>query len=351
MCIQYEDLAYSAALSFATVGANNGHNGTSGVPFLNKPGVIEDFAYRSIHTGVAIGKTLTSSFYGSPHTTSFYLGCSTGGRQGLKSVQDFPEDFDGVVAGALAADFNHLLSWSGHFYAITGNSSASRFVSPEKWVTLIHPDVIAQCDGIDGVEDGIIEDPNLYFCVMKRKRREDCITEEQAEMIREVYKPFFIQRKLAFPRPQPGGENIPIMYTGELFGYTSDWFRYVIYNDSSYDVTTLGEEDWALAEQRNPFNIATWNGNISSFRDRQGKLIAYHGQADGIITSANSERYYEHVSSTMGLDPSQLNEFWRFFRISGMEHCSGGVGAWTDLGRSWRRGWKWRQCYGFGVEP
>ncbi|KAF5336743.1 hypothetical protein D9758_016283 [Tetrapyrgos nigripes] len=160
-CIQYEDLAYSAALSFATVGANNGHNGTSGVPFLNKPGVIEDFAYRSIHTGVAIGKTLTSSFYGSltprlsisdvvPVSGSKFftlfkpITSRIGGRQGLKSVQDFPEDFDGVVAGALAADFNHLLSWSGHFYAITGNSSASRF-----------------CDGIDGVEDGIIEDPNL----------------------------------------------------------------------------------------------------------------------------------------------------------------------------------------------
>ncbi|THU90666.1 tannase-domain-containing protein [Dendrothele bispora CBS 962.96] len=118
-CIQYEDMAYASALGFATVGANNGHNGTSGRPFLNNSEVVEDFAL------------------------SYYLGCSSGDRQGLKSVQDFPENFDGVVAGAPAADFNHLLDWSGHFFGITGNSSASTFLPTDQWINLIHLDVLA----------------------------------------------------------------------------------------------------------------------------------------------------------------------------------------------------------------
>ncbi|KAK7464265.1 hypothetical protein VKT23_006430 [Stygiomarasmius scandens] len=338
-CIQYEDLAYASALGFATVGANNGHNGTSGEAFLNHPGVIEDFAYRSIHTGVVVGKSLTETFYGSPHDKSYYLGCSTGGRQGLKSVQDFPEDFDGVVAGAPAADFNHLLDWSGHFFEITGNTSAPTFLAAERWVDLVHPDVLSQCDEIDGVKDGIIEDPNLCnydpsdLVCAEGNQTDACITEIQAETIRKAYEPFFIEGKLAYPRIQPGSEDVPVFYTGAPFIYTADWFRYVVYSDPSFDVTTLSEKDWALAQELDPFNISTWKGDISAFRDRQGKLLTYHGQADGLISSKNSERYYDRVSDIMGQESTQLDEFWRFFRISGMGHCSGGVGAW-EIGQT-----------------
>ena len=82
-CVGYDDLAYANSYRFAAVGANNGHNGTSGEPFLNAPGVVEDFAYRSVHTGVVVGKQLTEQFYASPINHSYYLGCSTGGRQGM----------------------------------------------------------------------------------------------------------------------------------------------------------------------------------------------------------------------------------------------------------------------------
>jgi feruloyl esterase len=99
-CIQYPDLAYTAALGFATVGANNGHNGTSGYAFYNNLDVVHDFVDRSLHTGVVVGKEITKQYYGNAHKKSYYLGCSTGGRQGFKAVQSYPNDFDGVVAGA-----------------------------------------------------------------------------------------------------------------------------------------------------------------------------------------------------------------------------------------------------------
>jgi hypothetical protein len=126
------------------------------------------------------------------------------------------------------------LAWSGHFYNITGNASSLQFLNPALWVTLVHPDVMAQCDGIDGVKDGIIEDPNLCDydpsrLVCNGTQTTNCITEKQAQMIREVFLPFYIHGKLAFPRMQPGAEDLPIMYTGQPFVFPAvSQFRFFI---------------------------------------------------------------------------------------------------------------------------
>lgn len=107
-----------------------------------------------------VGKQISETFYGRTHTNSYYLGCSTGGRQGLKLVQDFPDDIDGVVAGAPAASFSNLTSWSGYFYTVTGPVNSSTFIPAALW-RVIHDDILRQCDGLDGYVDGILEDPNL----------------------------------------------------------------------------------------------------------------------------------------------------------------------------------------------
>ncbi len=117
-CIQYEDIAYGTQYGFATVGANNGHNGTSGNAFYKSAEVVKDFSWRSVHTGVVVGKAITQTYCQDDYTKSYYLGCSTGGRQGFKEVQKFPHDFDGVVVGAPAVGFNNLSSWSGSFYLV-----------------------------------------------------------------------------------------------------------------------------------------------------------------------------------------------------------------------------------------
>jgi hypothetical protein len=127
-----------------------------------------------------------------------------------------------------------------------------------------------------------------------------------------------------------GTENIAafIYYNGQPFPYTQDWYRYAIFNDPDWSAADLTLEDAAYAHKKNPFNIETWNGDLSGFQNKGGKILHYHGQTDGVITSDNSPRYYNHVSNTMQLRSSELDEFYRFFRVSGMNHCSGGVGAW-----------------------
>jgi len=333
-CIQYEDLDYAASLGFASVGTNNGHEGMTGESFLNNSGVIEDFAYRAVHTGVVFGKQVSETFYGKTHSKSYYLGCSTGGRQGFKAVQSFPNDFDGVVAGAPAFSFNNLTSWSSGFLPLTGSPESATFVPLDMW-PIIHQDVLAQCDMLDGVADGILESPDLCHydpagLLCTSDRNTTCLTAAQVQTVRKSYAPLLsADGSLIYPRLQPGAEGTEApftLFTGRAFG-ASDWFKYAVLNDSSWDPSTLSLADMRLSAHLNLADIETWNGDLSAFKAAGGKLLHYHGLVDGVITSENSPRYYEHVSTTMQQAPAQLDDFYRFFRISGMAHCGGGPGA------------------------
>ncbi|KIK51775.1 hypothetical protein GYMLUDRAFT_50335 [Collybiopsis luxurians FD-317 M1] len=192
--------------------------------------------------------------------------------------------------------------------------------------SLIHDNILEQCDTIDEVADGIIEDPNLCDYMPKElicsssSNSSGCLTPAQAGAVREVFSPMYdTHGKLMFPRQQPGSENPDLI--------SLDWFHFVVFNPS-FDVNTLNLKDYQIAEDLNPFNVATFNGNLSPFQSRGGKVIAYHGQADMLISPANTEFYYQHIARTMGLPPSEINKFLRFFCISGMSHCSTGPGAW-----------------------
>jgi feruloyl esterase len=232
-CIGYADLAYTSALGFAAVGTNNGHDGTSGEPFFNNPDVVEDFAYRALHTGVVVGKEIAETYYGKAHEKSYYLGCSTGGRQGFKSAQDFPDDFDGIVAGAPALAFNNLTSWSGHFYPITGPPNSSTFVTSAQWIG-VHIDVLKQCDALDGFADGILEDPlrcqydpSGLVCP-EGTNSTVCLTPTQVETVKAVFSPLVNDDgDLVYPRLQPGAEIVAAftLFNGVPFSYTADWFK------------------------------------------------------------------------------------------------------------------------------
>ena len=293
----------------------------------------------SIHTNVVLGKEIAQQFYGKHHKKSYYLGCSTGGRQGFKSAQMYPGDFDGIVAGAPALQFNNLSSWSGNFYKLTGDVNSTSFIPFPLW-DVIHADILRQCDGIDGAVDGIIEDPMLcnyrpetLICGAKNTTvGVNCLTPAQVETVRGIFSPLYGNGgALVYPAMQPGSEANGaqyIYYNGQPFPYTADWYRYAVYNNPNWDPATLGPDDYDNAARINPGNISTWEGNLSAYENRGGKILHYHGQADPIITSLNSPRYYDFVSRTMGIPSSSLDDFYRFFRISGMGHCSGGAGAW-----------------------
>ena len=108
-----------------------------------------------------------------------------------------------------------------------------------------------------------------------------------------------------------------------------DWFQHVVYNDSTWDGKTFSLQDTDTALKQDPFNVETWKGDLSAFSSRGGKLLTYHGHQDWVISSQISKLYYAHVARTMGKPPSELDEFYRLFFVSGMDHCREGDGAWA----------------------
>ncbi|KAL8401160.1 hypothetical protein RB596_008088 [Gaeumannomyces avenae] len=319
-CIKYEDLAYGAAHGFAVVGTNNGHNGTTGVEFLNNPDVIEDFAYRALHTGTSAAKSLVEAFYGTAPARSYYIGCSLGGRMGISAAERFPDDYDGIVAGAPAVDFNNLYGSRANFFTITGAPGSPDYIPIDTWTSVIHPEVLRQCDGIDGVVDGIIEvpskchfDPSVLLCAGQY----GCLSAAQVKQVQQIYAPYtYPDGSLIFPRMNPGMELRAVdgLLAGKPFSPSVEWFRYAVLNNPNWDPATYTVDDVGLAEQLQP-SIKTYPQTLP-FR---GKLLVYHGGQDQQITSFNTERFW---------DMADLGDA-RFFRISGMDHCGGGPGAWV----------------------
>ena len=175
-----------------------------------------------------VGKKLTDIFYHTRHNKSYYLGCSLGGRQGIKAAEMFPDDFDGIVAGSPALDFNNLVSWRASFFPITGPSNSSEFIAASTWTNLIHNEILNQCDSLDGVIDGIIEDPNLCnftpdTLMCNNNTLPSCLTPVQVEMVRKIFSPLYGEDgKLIYPAMQPGSEGMAVnkLYAGKPFSYS-----------------------------------------------------------------------------------------------------------------------------------
>lgn len=335
-CIKYNDLSYGSKYGFATIGTNNGHDGNQGESFYNTPGVWEDYVYRAVHVEAEIGKALVQQAYGKPHTRSYYLGCSTGGRQGFKEAQLFPGDFDGIVAGAPAFDLLGLMYSTGNLYKILGPKGSPTWLTPAQW-ELVYANVLEQCDELDGAKDGILEDPSLCQYQPERllcganQAAGSCITSAQAAAVRQVFGDVYgTNGTLIYPRIQPGGNGTAGSFNGVPHQYPLDIFRYVLYSDPNWSMdsmTTLDMDAARAFDEASGLDAATFQGDLSAARDAGVKILHWHGLADALISSDNSARYYNHVSRTMGAPPRELDSFYRYFRVSGTEHCRGGPGA------------------------
>lgn len=341
-CIEYDDMAYLSSLGFATVGDNGGHNSSTpdGSAFLNNNEAVIDFSYRSRHVAVVAAKQVIKQYYGQAASYSYYVGCSTGGRQGLKSAQDFPDDFDGIMAGSSASDFDHLSDWTSRFLLLTGFGEDDRALSVDQWA-FVNQEVLAQCDEpLDGVADGIIEDPTIcdfnatvLSCSASTDPR--CLTSTQVQTVNDVYSELYDQSgNLLYPSLSLGAEleaSQQGLFTGSIIGNARNWIANAIWNNSDWDARTLSQTEYTKADETDILhgNVSAWNGDLSAFREKGGKLMMYHGMADPNIAGENSQRYYLHVASTMNASNDELDNFFRFYRISGNGHCSaGGAGAW-----------------------
>ena len=250
----------------------------------------------------------------------------------------FPDDYDGIIAGCPGVNFNYLISWRASFFPITGPKNSSDFITRSTWTGLIHDEVLKQCDGLDGVENGILEDPSLcdfrpeaLMCSESNTNASSCLSPQQVDVVRRVFAPLTgEQGQLIYPGLQPGAEVAAVqrLLAGAPFSDSQDWFRYVVYDNPSWDDANFTIHDATVAENLNPSNCRSWPSSLAPLRDRGSKIITYHGGMDNQITGFNTERLYNHLSVGMNATSDELDNFMRFFRIPGMEHCGNGPGAW-----------------------
>ncbi len=349
--IGYAALAAAVAQGYAASATDTGHSGNSGSFALGHPEKLIDYAYRSEHLMTVETKAVVQAFYRRAPDHSYFNGCSTGGRQALTEARRFPDDFDGIVAGAAANPKTHLDAWRMEMSQAMFRDSGS-LIPASKYPT-IHRAVLDACDALDGVRDGLIEnpvrchfDPKVLLC--KGADEPTCLTAPQVEAARVVMSPLKDPRTGAelFPGFEPGNE----LGWGRLLGgpepyeTTVDTFRYVVFQNPGWNWRTFSvERDLAEANRVAHGTLSAIDADLTPFAARGGKLLMYHGWADQDIAPRASVNFYLQTRQATAA-PASNADWVRLFMVPGMQHCGGGEGpntfdvvgaleSWVEQGR------------------
>ena len=329
--ISYSALAAAIREGYAAASTDTGHVGGSGSFALGHPEKLIDFVWRSEHEMTLKAKAIAEAFYGSAPRLSYWNGCSAGGRQGLKEAQMFPNDYDGIIAGAPANAIDTAISLWIAFAVLKDKES---YIPPAKY-PVIHDAAIAACDAQDGLKDGLITDPSKcrfdpQVLLCKNGDGPACLTAPQVGAARKIYTPAKNPRTGAdlFLPLVPGSElGWAVMARGpEPLEMFQDLYRYVLYKDPNWDWRTF-DFDNGIAKGKEPDNIVmnATDPNLKSFFGHDGKLLLYHGWSDPIVSPLNTVKYYNSVLDTMG-GISKVSNNLRLFMEPGMGHCGGGEG-------------------------
>lgn len=344
--------AYSYALitplnrGFASAVTDDGHAGDGTARFVvGHPEKLIDFGYRAIHETSRQSRVILGAFYGSAQKKAYFVGCSDGGREALMQAQRYPEDFDGLVAGAPANNWTHQIA--GFVWDEKAMLAGGANILTTSKLSLLQAAAIESCDAKDGVRDGIIDDPrNCAFdpqtLVCKAGDADDCLTAAQVAAVKKIYSgpkdP--VTGQAINPGFEPGMEAHPSTWKHWLlesaqskFGNSN--FADAVYEGGRWDWRSGNlHEDVTLADQKEAPYVNATNPDLRTFRAHGGKLIVYHGWGDAAVAPRNSIDYYNRVREFLATYPdarskggrASLDDFYRLFMVPGMSHCWDGVG-------------------------
>jgi hypothetical protein len=338
---------------YAVAATDDGHQNaglTTGAPWaIGHPEKLIDFGYRAVHETSVQAKAILRAYFGRDAERSYFNGCSDGGREALMEAQRYPEDFDGIIAGAPANNWSHLFTgfiWNEQAVAETP-------IPPAK-LPAIQNAVMAACDALDGVKDGLIEDPRACrfdpaALLCKAGDDSSCLTEGQVATLRKIYSGPKNPRtgKQIFPGYPMGAESGPVGWsvwivpaTGIQAGFGNSYYGQAVFEQSNWDFHTLNfDTDVEFGDAKAGPVLNSTSPDLRSFRDNGGKLIQYHGWGDPAISPLNSIDYYESVRAFLGRFPDARRantdpaDFYRLFLVPGMGHCGGGIGP-NDFGNA-----------------
>jgi len=322
---------------YATSSADTGQTGANGNFAFGLPGHPErvaDFAYRAAHEMTINAKAIIKAFYGRAPSFSYWNGCSNGGGQGVMEAHRFPDDYDGILAGAPGSPLSHGYAAGWLWLAGTTFNEPARFIPANK-LPIIHEAVLRTCDASDGLEDGLIDDPrrcnfNPELLLCKGTDTQGCLTVAQVETVRKLLSPAINPRTgaLIFPPLEPGSELSWARVAGgrEPTGLDVAAFKYVFLKDPNWDWRTLDfDRDVARADEViEAEKTNTLEPDLRAFAGRGGKLLLYHGWSDAAIAPQATINYYNNVRNLMG-DAATSNSV-RLFMAPGMTHCGYGEG-------------------------
>lgn len=352
--ISYGALATGIRAGYATASTDTGHVSKDSADSswaLGRPDLVADFGHRGLHVMTEHGKTLTTTLYSTSPRYSYYVGCSKGGQQGLMEAQRYPADYDGLVAGAPAQNATRSYL-AGHLWAALATDKDPESHLPAAKMPVLARAVTSACDAIDGITDGVIDDPRqCHFdpASLTCRAGQDpamCLTAKQASAVKQIWAGATDStgRRL-YPGYMPGAEagsggtweryvSGDGPQKGRHFQLADGFLKYVVFQNPNYDFRSFNyDKDLPMALAKVSPMIDAMDPNLRPLQQRGGKLIVYHGWNDPSIPVLNSIDYYESVVSTIGKGASreaalaETHSFYRMFLVPGMQHCSGGPGT------------------------
>jgi Tannase and feruloyl esterase len=338
--IDTSGMAAMVARGYAAASTDTGHSAsaTDGTWALDHPQKVIDFGYRAIHETAEKGKAIVAAFYGDGPKHSYFSGCSNGGRQALMEAQRYPGDYDGIVAGAPAN------AWTGLMAASMWQQAALQDPAkgiPAGKLPAIEAAALAACDTLDGVKDGVIDnppachfDPSVLLC--KGNDTDACLTAPQVAMLKAIYAgPKTAKGVSIYPGYSPGGETgnggwaswIALPAQGKTMGFTfaTQFYSQMVFEKNDWDLHTFDiTRDLKAAVDKVGSVLNATDADLKKFHDRGGKLLIYHGWSDAAIPPLNAVEYFESVEKKMGA--KNADDVLRLFMVPGMQHCAGGPG-------------------------
>lgn len=364
--ISYTQAATCPPIADGTVASattDMGHQGLNdGSWAANNPQALIDFAYRGVHVTAEVAKAVIAQFYGQPPSYSYFNGCSDGGREALMEAQRFPDDFDGIAAGAPANNIAVQNTFHHAWNVLTNKDENGNFILLASKLPMIHTAVLDACDGLDGLTDGLIDDPRLcdfHPVALQCKPDQDpstCLSKAEAGVVRRLHdgavdangrrlEPEIahewgseLEWTLFVPATQgetPFSENIALSF-----------LRYLAYFNVANPDYKLSDLEFTVPSFWNAVQsssyMAALDPDLSPYQRSGGKLLLWHGWNDQHISPQSTLSYYDAMRKTMG--PGTVDRFAKLYVFPGVAHCGGGVGpntfdvltpvmAWVESGK------------------
>src|SRR5215471_8867248 len=327
---------------YASTATDTGHAGSpiDAAWAIGHPEKVIDFGHRGIHEMTRVAKAVVEAFYSKAPRHSYFAGCSDGGREALMEAQRYPDDYDGILAGAPANYWTRLLTLAAADTEALTKDAAS-FIPAAK-IPAIAAAVNAACDATDGVKDEILNDPRqckfdpaTIECGVVEES-DKCLTAAQVATLKTLYRGLQgAKGNQIFPGYLPGAESGQggwgLWITGPapakslMAAFAKGYFSNFVYEKPDWDFGSFNvDAGLKAADEKTAGALNATDPDLHKFKARGGKLILYHGWDDPAIPAVNTVNYYESVMAKMGR--KDADAFVRLYMAPGVQHCGGGPG-------------------------